>query len=67
MFKTLKANADASRHVAATVLDALHGAALQGDILGEEIGSMQFSIMPRTGGQKEEDVAKLRYILPEYF
>ncbi|KAI0312041.1 Methylthioadenosine phosphorylase [Amylostereum chailletii] len=67
VFKTLKANADASRHVAATVLEALHQAAEEGDILGEEQGSMKFSIMPRAGGQKEDDLAKLRYILPEYF
>ena len=40
---------------------------VRGDILTEEAGSMQFSIMPRSGEQKEEDREKLRYILPAYF
>ena len=67
VFKTLHANAALSRQVAATVLEELHGAAAQGDILTEEVGSMQFSIMPRSGEQKEADREKLRYILPAYF
>jgi 5'-methylthioadenosine phosphorylase len=67
VFGTLQANADASRHVAEKVLDAMHGAVDQGDIISEEQGSMKFSIMPRAVAQKEEDFAKLRYILSEYF
>jgi len=67
VFQTLKANADAARLVAAKVLEALHRAVEHGDILSEEQGSMKFSIMPRVDGQKEEDLVKLRYILPEYF
>ena len=67
VFKTLQANADASRHVASKVLEAMHEVVQQGDVLSEEVGSMKFSIMPRAGAQKEEDIAKLRYILPTYF
>ena len=67
VFKTLHANADLSRKVAETVLDELNGAAAQGDLLTEEIGSMQFSIMPRSEQQKPEDRQKLAYILPKYF
>ncbi|KAH9012237.1 Methylthioadenosine phosphorylase [Lactarius deliciosus] len=67
VFKTLKANAETSRHVAATILQELHEATLQGDILSEEVGSMQFAIMPRSEHQKQEDRDKLRYILPKYF
>jgi 5'-methylthioadenosine phosphorylase len=67
VFKTLKANADTSRHVAATILDELHAAALEGDILTEEVGSMKFSIMPRSEPAKPEDVKVLSYVLPEYF
>jgi 5'-methylthioadenosine phosphorylase len=67
VLKTLKANAETSRHVAATILQELHEATLQGDILSEEVGSMRFAIMPRSGDQKQEDREKLRYILPEYF
>lgn len=37
------------------------------DLLSEERGSMAFSIMPRSGEQKVEDVRKLAYVLPEYF
>ena len=65
--KTLHANAQLSRHVAATVLEELNEAAAQGDILTEEVGSMQFSIMPRSEQQKPEDRQKLAYILPTYF
>ena len=77
VLKTLKANADTSKHVAATVLDELHqvidgqtngiGGA---DLLLEEVGSMKYSInsiMPRPEKAEEEDIEKLRSILPEYF
>ncbi len=67
VFKTLHANATLSRQVAATVLDELTAAAAQGDLLTEEIGSMQYSIMPRSEQQKPEDREKLAYILPKYF
>ena len=67
VFKTLQTNANTSRHVAAKVLEAMHQAVEQGDILSEETGTMKFSIMPRSDGQKQEDIEKLRYILPEYF
>ncbi|KAJ8508419.1 hypothetical protein ONZ45_g9300 [Pleurotus djamor] len=76
VFKTLKANADTARHVCATILDDLHvaiskfsekGSAEAADILCEEVGSMKYSIMPRSARQKPEDAAKLAYVLPEYF
>ncbi|TFK53296.1 Methylthioadenosine phosphorylase [Heliocybe sulcata] len=67
VFKVLQANADTSRHVAATILEDMHAAALEGSVLTEEIGSMKFSIMPRSEKQKEEDRTKLAYILPAYF
>lgn len=70
VFKTLRSNADASRLVAATILDDLHDA-ISGkgaaEILLEESGSMQYSIMPRSVSQKKEDREKLAFILPEYF
>lgn len=69
VFKTLKANADTSRYVAAAVLDELHTAiTAQGDnIFLEEVGGMKFSIMPRSEKQNPDDRKKLAYILPEYF
>ena len=67
VIKTLHANAKLSRHVAAVVLEELHEAAAEGDILTEEAGSMQYSIMPRSEQQKDEDRQKLKYILPAYF
>jgi 5'-methylthioadenosine phosphorylase len=63
----LQDNASLSRTVAATVLDELHEAAEQGDILTEASGSMKFSIMPRSEKSKAEDRDKLAYVLPEYF
>ncbi|TRM69231.1 nucleoside phosphorylase domain-containing protein [Schizophyllum amplum] len=72
VFKTLSANAETSRHVAATILDEIHNAFDTGKsegeaVLLEEVGTMKLSIMPRSEKQKEEDRAKLAYILPEYF
>ncbi|KAH9483290.1 S-methyl-5'-thioadenosine phosphorylase [Psilocybe cubensis] len=69
VFKTLKANADTSRLVAATILDELQ-AAIEGndaDVFLEEVGSMKFSIMPRSHKQNPADRKKLAYVLPEYF
>jgi 5'-methylthioadenosine phosphorylase len=67
VFKTLQANAETSRHVAATILQELHAATLQGDILSEEAGSMRLSIMPRSTQQRQEDRDKMSYVLPGYF
>jgi len=75
VFNTLKANADTSRHVAATILDDLvkavtceQGSSAVSDILSEEVGSMEFSIMPHSDiNQNPDDVEKLSYILPQYF
>ncbi|GLB33155.1 putative MEU1 protein [Lyophyllum shimeji] len=69
VFKTLKDNADTSRHVAARILDDLHAAiSVEGQgLLLEEVGSMKFSIMPRSEKQSPEDRKKLAFILPEYF
>jgi len=69
VFKTLKANADTSRLVAATVLDDLQAAITGNDaqVFLEELGGMKYSIMPRSEKQKQEDRDKLAYILPEYF
>lgn len=74
VFKTLQANADTSRHVAATVLDELHqvidgetNGVSGAELLLEEVGSMKNSIMPRSEKAKEEDIKKLGFILPQYF
>ncbi|GBE79069.1 Methylthioadenosine phosphorylase [Sparassis latifolia] len=67
VFKTLQTNASISRHVAATILEEMHAAVEDGDILTEEAGSMQYSIMPRSAEQREEDRKKLKYVLPQYF
>ncbi|KAG6832581.1 hypothetical protein H0H87_001237 [Tephrocybe sp. NHM501043] len=75
VFKTLKANADTSRYVAAYVLDKLAQGLLDSkddseglqSILTEEAGSMQYSLMPRSEKQDPEVRKKLAYILPAYF
>ncbi|KAL9712347.1 S-methyl-5-thioadenosine phosphorylase [Leucoagaricus gongylophorus] len=70
VLETLKANADTSRIVAETILDDLHAAITDpnnGDIFLEEVGKMQFSIMPQSATQKQEDRDKLAFVLPEYF
>lgn len=33
----------------------------------EEVGTMKFSIMPRSERQNPKDRAKLAFVLPEYF
>ncbi|KAG6837744.1 hypothetical protein H0H93_001670 [Arthromyces matolae] len=75
VFKTLQANADTSRFVAATVLEKvaqeLSNPTEGGDdllsILTEEVGSMQFSLMPRSEKQDPAVRRKLAFILPKYF
>ncbi|KAG6916817.1 hypothetical protein DXG01_005199 [Tephrocybe rancida] len=73
VFKTLKANAETSRYVAAHVLDNLAQGLASKDgadllsILTEEAGSMKFSLMPRSEKQDPEVRRKLAYILPDYF
>ncbi|PBL01674.1 hypothetical protein ARMGADRAFT_1158377 [Armillaria gallica] len=59
---------DTSRLVAATVLDELHAAisASGENFLLEQVGSMSFSIMPRSEKQDPEHRKKLAYVLPEY-
>ena len=64
VFKTLKQNADTSRHVAAAILEDL---VKETNLLEAEAGSMKFSIMPRTAEQKTSDLKKLSYVLPDYF
>lgn len=67
VFKTLQTNAALSRTVAANILDELHEAAENGHILTEEVGCMEYAIMPRSEAQKDEDRKKLAFVLPEYF
>ncbi|KAL5488461.1 MEU1 [Sanghuangporus weigelae] len=67
VFKTLKTNADTSKHVLELIVADLHDAADNGEILSEEVGSMQYSIMPRSEKQSEEDRKKLAFVLPAYF
>lgn len=67
VFKTLQTNADTSRRVTELIVSDLHDAAENGDVLSEEAGSMKFSIMPRSGQQKDEDRKKLAFVLSEYF
>lgn len=67
VFKTLKTNAETSRKVTELIVADLHEAAENGEILAEEAGSMQFSIMPRSEKQKDEDKKKLAFVLPTYF
>jgi 5'-methylthioadenosine phosphorylase len=74
VLKTLHANADTARLIAASVLEDLVSAVVgtgegahPNGILASEAGSMRYSIMPRSKAQKHEDRKKLAYILPEYF
>lgn len=68
VFKTLTQNAETSRYVAAKILDEIHGVfSTDGGDMLEEVGSMKFSIMPRSAQQNPDDRKKLAYVLPEYF
>ena len=68
-FKTLKENADTSRLVISAILEDLHESLTgqEASVFLQEVGSMKFSVMPRSGELKEEDKKKLGYVLPEYF
>ena len=67
MFKTLKTNADTSRHVTSEILEELHAVVEAGDILSEEEGGMHYAIMCDPKLVPEEGRKKLAYILPNYF
>jgi len=67
VFKTLKTNADTSRHVTAQILEELHAVVETGDILSEEEGVMKFAIMKNPALVPEDGRKKLGYILPNYF
>ena len=64
IFKTLKQNADTSRHVAAAILEDL---VKETNLLEAEAGTMKFSIMPRTAKLNASDMKKLSFVLPDYF
>ena len=67
VFKTLKRNADVSRHVTVSIIEELHSAAEDGSILSEEADCMRFAIMPRDEAHSKEDENKLNFVLPTYF
>jgi len=67
VFKTLKMNADTSRHVTAHILEELHTVVEAGDILSEEEGSMKYSLMRDPVLVPEKGRKRLAYILPQYF
>jgi 5'-methylthioadenosine phosphorylase len=67
VFKTLKTNADTSRHVTAQILEELHAVVETGDILSEEEGAMKFAIMRDPSLVPEDGRKKLAHILPNYF
>ena len=67
VFKTLKKNADTSRHVTSEILEELHAVVEAGNILTEEEGSMRYAIMRDPKLVPEEDRKRLAYILPNYF
>jgi len=72
VFKTLEANAETSRYVAATVLEDLALGIANNDadlesILTEEEGNMQSSMMGHQAKLDPQEAAELAYILPRYF
>lgn len=67
VFKTLKTNADTSRHVTGHILEELHAVVADGGILSEEEGSMRYSLMRDPALVPEKGRKMLSYILPNYF
>ncbi|KAF8581399.1 Methylthioadenosine phosphorylase [Ramaria rubella] len=67
VFRTLKTNADTSRHVTAQILEELHTALETGSLLTEEEGSMKYSIMCDIALVPEKSRKRLAFILPNYF
>lgn len=66
VIKTLKANADASRKVAAALIEDVSDALLRGNVITDGEGSMRYAVITHGDAQTEEDKKKLSYILP-YF
>lgn len=67
VFKTLKTNADTSRHVTREILEELHAVVQAGEALSEEEGAMRNAIMRDPKLVPEEGRKRLAYILPNYF
>ncbi|BGP14871.1 hypothetical protein JCM10213_003773 [Rhodosporidiobolus nylandii] len=66
VMKTLKTNANLSKHITASILGAVHEAVASGKV-GNAAGSMQYSLMTPHSSVPAEELYQLRYILPAYF
>lgn len=67
VMKTLHTNASLSKHIAASILGAVHQAVIAGDVLTQAAGGMKWSLMTGHEHVSEEEKYMLKYILPEYF
>lgn len=66
VLKTLKTNADLSKHITASILGAVHDAVQQG--LGSSAaGGMKFSLMTPHSEVSPDELWRLKYLLPQYF
>lgn len=65
--KTLHTNAALSKHIASSILGAVHQAVLAGDVLTNAKGGMKYSLMTKQEFVSQEEKDRLKYILPEYF
>lgn len=65
--KTLHTNAALAKHIAASILGAVHEAVASGTVLTTAEGGMKYSLVTDQAHVSAEEKFKLRYILPEYF
>ncbi|BGO90520.1 hypothetical protein NBRC10512_005237 [Rhodotorula toruloides] len=66
VMKTLRTNAELSKHITASILGAVHTAVKSGQIQGQT-GQMQYSLMTPHKEVGAEELHRLTYLLPNYF
>lgn len=67
VMKTLTTNASLSKHITASILEAVHEAVAGQSVLTTAEGSMKYSLMTNHSHVSPSELYKLKYILPAYF
>lgn len=67
VMKTLHTNAALSKHITASILEAVHHAVAKGEVGKDAEGGMKWSLMTGQDHITKEEKYKLKYLLPQYF
>ncbi|GAA5970571.1 hypothetical protein JCM8115_002742 [Rhodotorula mucilaginosa] len=67
VMKTLHTNAALSKHIAASILSAVHDAVKNGQVGTQAAGAMKYSLMTPHSEVSPAELHRLTYLLPNYF